>query len=117
MENTIPDIIDKMEAFQHYLRQLLVEYKKHQLQTLKKSTVNNHIQLINYFIGELMMYENVTELTQITVGMCGSKLVRSFNSNCGEAIQLKTAKNILHRFFSFVAEKEDIFIWPLLHNL
>lgn len=116
MANPVPDN-DKVEDFQNYLEQLLDDYEKHLLQTLTKSTVSKHSHLISHFIGELVIYDEVTEIQNITVAMCGSKLVRSFNIEWGEGIQLKTAKNTLHRFFSFVAEKENILVWPLLHKL
>lgn len=108
---------DAAEAFMHTMMSYLKNYKAHLEKILTKNTVRKHASLVVYFIDELYSMYAVTCLEQITLGMCGSKFVRSYNSNCDEKIQLQTAKNMLYRFFRFIADSQDIMFWPLLRKL
>ncbi|XZF16146.1 hypothetical protein ACTHGU_08405 [Chitinophagaceae bacterium MMS25-I14] len=108
---------DPAEAFRDDMTACLYDYERHLAATLTKATIAKHALLIGYFIEWLYLEHEVTDLMQISYPMCGHRLVRAFNTGCDQQLSLQTAKNILYRFFVFIADKKDILQWPLLAKL
>jgi hypothetical protein len=109
--------LEPSELFMKEMRSYLLEYEKYLGDELAKSTVRKHTGVISFFIDELNARYGVTGFEQITLGMCGSKLVGFYNSHCRESLQLQTAKNILYRFFRFIYDKHGIANHELLQKL
>jgi hypothetical protein len=100
--------LDDAELFMEEMEGYLEEYGEYLETVLKPRSIGRHADLIGFFIDELNARYGVTGFEQITYGMCGSKFVGYYNSICDESVQLKSAKNILLRFFTFIYDTHGI---------
>ena len=104
----IEEDLDAAELFMEEMEGYLEEYDEYLETVLKPRSIGRHTRLIGFFIDELNARYGVTGFEHITYAMCGSKFVRYYNSNCDESMQLKSSKNILLRFFSFIYDRHGI---------
>lgn len=109
--------LDAAELFRKEMKGYRNDYENFLKEKYSRSTANKHIYLISFLIDELDVKYTVNGFEKITLGMCGSKLVSTYNSTYSESLQLATCKNILFGFFNFIYSKYGIANQELLQKL